>query len=183
MKASFFKVFTLIIIGLFLSCSDNDDNVDNNITNPEDLDFTGQAFGCGNFFVVQFLSDDNLNTVLWVEGSGRENLELTSEIQDFSLPNDNLNINIQLWDGPVNDLFCTDIALPNQPVLLNTWTAISGNLRVSVSNVETDETISLSTFYNVTNTLDNVLFENENGEQILIESLSIEDVSVCFFAG
>jgi len=168
----------LFIISLLFSCS-NDDN--ESIILPEELDFIGPTLGCGDFSIAQFLNEDNLNISLNINSinfNGRESLNLTNESQIFSLPNNDLDVGISVWNIPVNLDFCNDIAPLITPILINSWTAISGNLEISISNFD-----NVNMFYDVTILLEDILFENDNGDQRFISNLILEEVTVGLFAG
>ena len=136
--------------------------------------------GCGDFVVAKLLDDENLNISLNVSGGGRENLNITNEVQTFLLPNENFNVVIQIWDTPVNDNFCSDIAPAIDPVLISTWSVVSGSAEVSASNIPDD---SYSTEYNITISLENVVFEDDNEDQRAITDLILRQVNVGYFAG
>jgi len=134
--------FLLLVLLLLCSCSNDDNNSTNTL--PDELNFTGPTLGCGDFVVAKLLDDENLNISLSVSGGGRENLNITNEVQSFLLPNENLNVVIQIWDI-VNDNFCSDISPAIDPVLISTWSVVSGRAEVSASNIPDD---SYSTEYN-----------------------------------
>ncbi|MGB6151077.1 MAG: hypothetical protein WBG48_03725 [Pricia sp.] len=171
---------TLLLLTLFLvvcSCSKDEDN---QTKLPKELNFTGTIVSCSDFTVHQILDAKNLNISLDIDGTGREDLNLTSEFKSFSLPNDNLKCNISAWDAPIAGNFCNDVII-REVNLTGTWNAVSGNLKLSVSDIEETE---FDTYYRLTILLENVIFENSNGdEQREIPSLIIEETGVGFIPG
>lgn len=165
-------------LSLFLfSCSSDDGN---KITLPEELNFTGDIIGCGDFSVRQLLDSENLNVSLSISGTGREDLNLTSEYKSFALPNNNLVCVIALWDAPAGGNFCNDV-VHEGPNLISKWDAVSGNLKLLVSDIEETE---FETYYKITILLENVVFEKSNGnEQRTIPNLIIEEVFVGWLPG
>lgn len=152
---------------------------------PFELNFKGKVFkgkviGCGDFFVSQALDNNHLNIFISVRGAGKKNLDLTTTYKTFSLPNDDLMARISVMDRAVGYYYCDDVVL-HEPQLVSMWNAVSGDLKIAVSNVE--DSIYQEPYY-ITVILENILFENaENGNQRFIPGLVIEDVFVGWFPG
>ncbi len=176
------KKFLIIILSsiIFTSCS-KDDNQE--ITLPNDLNFTGKIRGCSDFSVQQELNAENANIALNIggkSGESREDLNLTSEIKSFSFPNDDLVCNITVREAPVGSNFCNDVPRPN-PDLISRWNAISGTIKLSVSDIEVTE---FETYYRLQILLENVIFQKENSnEQRTISRLTIDNVGLGFMPG
>ena len=175
MKKNLLILGVLLFLG-FTSCGSDDDS-ENPL--PMEMDFTGRVISCGDFFVNQLLSPGEVNIALEIKGSGREMLGLTSEFTSFSLPHNDLEVSISEWDGPAGEVFCNDV-ITEGPNRINAWTAVSGNLRIQVSNIEETE---FETLYTITLELENVVFENSNGEQRIIPELFIEEAAVGWLPG
>lgn len=176
------KISILILsLFLFLSCNETTETEQSS----EVLNFVGQTESFGDFSVFKLLNSDNLNTSLQISGIvGRETLNLTSDIITFSLPNNDLTIEIAEWDRSVLGYFSDDsIALGEEPIKLKTWRPISGTISLSVSNIETLTTPPNFTLYDITIHLENVIFENTDGEQKIIEDLNIENAHVGWLPG
>jgi len=127
------------------------------------------------------LSSENLRTTLTIRGNGRENLNLTSEYTTFSLPNDDILMEISMWDNDVNNgYFTRDTITPERGVAtqLETWIPISGNIKMLVSNELPNLDGTGSGIYDISLQLEDVIFENDNGEQRIVTNLVIEDATV-----
>ena len=174
-------ILTLSIV--FLSCSsDNNEEITlpKELTLPEELNFTGKIRGCSDFSVQQELNADNANIALNIGGKGREELNLTTEIKSFSLPNNDLVCNLTLREAAVGSNFCNDVPRPN-PNLISRWNAISGTMKLSVSDIEVTE---FETYYKMHILLENVIFQKDNSnEQRTISKLTIENVGLGFMPG
>lgn len=171
-------LFLFIPILTLISCSNDEDN---ETQLPEELNFTGGIMSCSDFSVKQLLDSKNLNISLNISGSGREELNLTSEYKSFSLPNNDLICNITIYDRPVGANFCNDVPIAENPNLISKWNAVSGNLKLSVSDIEETE---YETYYRLTILLENVVFKkNNSNEQRTIPRLIIEKANLGFLPG
>ncbi|MEQ5791120.1 hypothetical protein J4E06_08670 [Muricauda sp. NFXS6] len=171
-------LFSLLISTILLSCS-NDDN--NEITLPEELNFNGEVLSCADFSVKQFLEPENFEISLNIHGQGREELELSSEYKTFSLPNNDLYSTITIFDASIRSSFCNDVVIDDGPNLISSWNAISGTIKLSVSDIEITE---FETFYSLDILLEDVIFEKANSnEQRKISRLTIENAGLGFFPG
>ena len=182
MKIIFRILLVIVTISIINSCTEN------NITTkeqPEVLNFIGPVESFSDFGVYKVLSYDNPNIVLNVGGTGREDLDLNSEISTFSLPHDKINVNISKYSISVIGYFSDDTYDPNeeQPVLIDRWTSISGIVKLSVSNVEDVTIPGVMATYRISIKLENVIFENEDGDQKMIENLLIEEAGVGWLPG
>lgn len=172
------KIFALLIIGsLFLTNCNTDDNSGND--QVEELNFIGEIESFGDFFVSRLLDTENLKTALIVRGTGRENLNLTSEYTAFSLPNNDLTIEISNWDIPVNGYFSNDAPVVHANKL-ESWNAISGTVKLLVKDIGVNGS---ETYYKITMLLENIVFENNGGVQKSIPYLVIEDAFVGWLPG
>jgi hypothetical protein len=173
------KISIIILsLFLFLSCDETTETEQQ----LEVLNFVGQTESFSNFSVYKLLNNDNLNVALKISGAGRETLNLSSEITTFTIPNNDLLIEISEWDRSVSGSFSNDV-LGERPIRLQTWSSISGTIKLSVSNIKILTTPPTFTYYDITIQLENVIFENIDGEQKTIESLNIENANVGWFPG
>lgn len=162
---------------LFSSCS-SDERSETSL--PMELNFTGRILSCSDFLVNQLLDSENSNISLSINGTGRENLNLTSEYKSFSLPNNDLIASISVWDNSIGGNLCNDVIVES-PNLVSSWNAVSGNLKLSVSNIEETE---YETYYTITILLEDVLFEDpESGDQRMIPNLIIENAPAGWLPG
>ena len=130
-------------------------------------------------FVSKLLSSENFKTALTINGNGRENLNLTSEYTTFSLPNNDINIEISKWDIDVNGYFTNDspIEIANK---LESWNAISGSIKILATDIEITQ---FETYYKITLQLEEIVFENNSGEQKVLTNLIIDNVNVGWLPG
>lgn len=164
---------------LFFSCY----KITENEQQLEVLNFVGETESFGDFVVYKILNNDNLNIALQISGIGRETLNLNSELTAFSLPNNDLTIEISEWDKSVLGYFSNDAIEPGEEALkLKTWKSISGTIKLSVSNIEV-LTTPFQNGYDITIHLENVIFKNTDGEQKIIKNLSIQNSTVGWFPG
>mgnify|MGYP001441727311 CR=1 FL=1 len=175
MKIRILNLLLVLTLGLFISCN-NDDNSTQQI---EELNFTGEIESSSDFFVSKLLSSENLKTAITINGAGRENLNLTSEYTTFSLPNNDINIEVSKWNIDVNGYFTNDapFEIANK---LESWNAISGSIKIIATNIEITE---FETYYQITLQLENIVFENNSGEQKIITNLIIENANVGWLPG
>lgn len=146
----------------------------------EEMNFTGAIDACSDFNITKFLSSENTNTALRITGSGREQLNLTADFSTFEIPHNDITIEISEWDSSVADYSCNDVAPTTTPNKTESFTAISGTIKMKVSNIEI---LEFETYYNITLELENVIFENEEGIQKSISNLTIENIGVGWLPG
>jgi hypothetical protein len=165
---------------LFYSCDETTETE----SQHEVLNFIGETESFGDFSVYKLLNNENLNIALRISGAGRDSLDLTSGVNTFSLPNNDLIIEISEWDRSVLGYFSDDaIVFGEEPIKLKTWSSISGTIKLSVSNIEILTTPPNFTIYDITIHLENVIFENKEGEQKSIENLNIQNAKVGWLPG
>lgn len=170
------KKLLLSLLLLFnISCEKND--IDKSETTP--INFSGEIESCSDFTVRKFLNSENFSSAITITGLGRETLSLTSEFSEHELPNDNIYITISEWDNPAYDILCNDtpIEIPTETALFN---AISGSIKIKVAIVEE---LEFETFYNITLELNNIIFENNEGEKKNLSYLIIENAVVGWLPG
>lgn len=162
----------------------------------EILELTGPNIGGYSFNLVKFLSDERLMG-LEIYG-GPNSLELNNEIQSFSLPNEKIAINLSEWDAPLYRTYIQqdyiEIDLDGNPIdpnnlepnKINNWSIVSGTISfrmdkdpyfITVINNDNGEILdefNLHNQYDLYITIENAVFENDQGEQILIKNSSIE---------
>ncbi len=174
----FVPILAFIISLNLLSC---DSEYTDPFDLPEELNFSGEIISCSDFGVSQLLEPGNSNVALNISGAypnSRETLNLTTDFKSFSLPNDSIYCSIVVWDAPVNSYLCNDV--PDLTInRVHEWNAISGKLRIMISDLEVTE---FETLYRIAIQIENVVFEKDN-EQRVIQNLLIENAGVGWFPG
>ncbi len=132
--------------------------------------------GCGNLFTYKTY-DALDNTYIWVRAD-RDALTLTEDFTTFDLK-DNMaitaGIETFLLDGHP---FCTDVVIVGQTTTA-LWTAIEGTVSIRVVRPPNDCTET----YVVDVILQNAVFEDAKGDQILVDEVRYERVWVNFLIG
>ncbi len=104
---------------------------------------------------------------------------MTSEVNTFSLPNNDFIIEISEWDRSVLGYFSNDaIVVGEEPIKLKIWSSILGTIKLSVLNIEILTTPHTFTLYDITIHLENIVFENIEEEQKTIENLNIQNAHI-----
>ena len=174
MKQNLFLA-ALAVLVLF-SCSKEESHL-NRL--PKQLNFKGSVVSCADFSVNQSLDSKNSNIALSIYGSSRENLGLTINYKTFSFPNKNLKSTILIGERPLLS-FCNDV-MPNEPNPTHSWNAVSGNIKIKISNVREREDFTL---YEITVVLENVVFKNsDTDEERTISKHIIENAPVGWILG
>ena len=164
---------------LIFSCKEDDQIEEPKNVNA--IEFLGETYSCGDFYINVLQGQGDTQRALLISGATREDLSLTNEIKTFSLPQENLNIEIRDYDIPINtSFFCNDIIYDPWPKQIGDWKIISGVLSLSVSDVQS---INFSLNYNISVLLEDAIFENDNGEQLKVEVLKLDDLLVGWYAG
>lgn len=145
----------------------------------EEINFEGNIVGCSDFFISKLLNNDNQNIALTISGIGRENLNLTSSSTTFNIPLEDIQITISEWDIDMSDYYCND-AVEIEPQLLNNWEAVDGNITISVDNITPN---GIMTLYDITIYLDNIIFQDDDGNLKKITTLTFSNVNVGWLPG
>lgn len=177
MKALFFLMSSLFLSMAFMSCNENDDT-----DTISTINFTGSSIGCANFNIYVFENDESSQTVLSINGVSKEDLGLTVESKTFQLPDPKLNIEISTWDISVASYFCNDVAIDPTPQKTDTWSLVSGTATLSISNVVPSQIPEVDN-YTIHVFLENLIFEDSEGDQIKMEDLDLQDISVGWLPG
>ncbi|MFT4900033.1 MAG: hypothetical protein ACI9U0_001834 [Flavobacteriales bacterium] len=175
------KCITLLLFVFTISsCTKKDVDFES----KETIEFTGHIESFSDFFVAKLLNDENLHIALTIIGSGRDDLNLSASTSEFTLPNNKLDIEISKWDRSVRNHFSNDaITVGEEPVKVEKWTSISGKVTISISDVNTETEAPNETTYRISIELKYVVFENEEGEQKVIEKLNIKNAFVGWLPG
>jgi len=178
------SILILTFLSVLFSCNgdDSEQNSDNSqeITLPDELNFTGRLIDCSDFSVHQLLNLENPNISLNIGGSGRESLNLNSTMKLFSLPDNDINVDITIYDTPVSTIYCNDVAPDEPPILISKWSPVSGTIKLSVSDIEETE---FDTFYKMAILLENVVFEKADSNETRIISSLVIDSNLGFLPG
>ncbi|MGK0390512.1 MAG: hypothetical protein ACI94Y_003265 [Maribacter sp.] len=147
--------------------------------NSEEYTFLDNANGCSSFFVYK---TNGATVGLSVSGQ-RDELSLTTSPQTFGIAT-NQNIQAVLTEfsnGILPDYYCSDIALiDTDPYTF--FTAISGDVTAQIL----EDNIVVNPWgieYRVKVSIENGVFEDENGNQRTIDNETYEDVYVGWFPG
>lgn len=142
------------------------------------------SYGCGNFFIYQYLNDSNVLTVKFVGN----NSSLTKEPQTIDLANANPNAIVVLeiaGNAPDSNYFnyCNDVAVKNLGTTIK-YKAISGELTFSVSEDNPLKVPRRESSYGVTVQIKNLrLYNQEKGNKIIINEIVFSNVRVGWFPG
>jgi hypothetical protein len=163
---------------VFFNCDDNTSPFQSP-PNSEEYTFLDNADGCGSFFVYK---TDETTVGLSVSGQ-RDELGLTSSAQTFDIAtNQNVQaVFTEFSNGIIPDYYCSDIAWVNTDPY-TVFTAISGDVTVQVL----EDNIVVNPWgveYRIKVSIENAVFEDENGHQRTIENETYEDVYVGWFPG
>jgi len=164
--------FTLILV--FSSCEDK-------ITN-KDLQFNSWALGCRSFSVYKINADNTLGIAVI---GNREKLFLSTEEQIFYLSEtkqDELKVVLQKYNFEASSHFCSDYNIVGSK-LLDTWTAISGNVKAKITQDAENIPPKIGEVYKVDVTIENVILKNSKGNKIFIQHLEFLDVWVNILLG
>jgi len=160
----------MIVFCFSIGCTpDESNNVNPNFTNVN-INFTGDAYGCGNFFVYKINSTND--AAILVRGKS-DILKLGENEKTFDLENvaeNDLNIKIEKYDGNPLLHYCNDVRF-SEPKLVGTWVAIGGNIKILL--VENEITVII----------ENVILRNESTETLTVDYLEFNKVLVGWLPG
>ncbi|WP_196890187.1 hypothetical protein [Aureivirga sp. CE67] len=168
----------LLVLILNIGCEKKDPI---SLTLPSELNFEGTIQSCSDFSVSQALNSENHGVWINIHGSGREELKLTDEFKTFEIPNIDLKTKIYLFDSMAGASFCTDVISDNEPKIIGVWNAISGNIKIKISDLLETEN---ETYYRITLILENVEYLNvDTGEKRIIENFTINEALAGWYPG
>jgi hypothetical protein len=166
-------LFLVVLMALICGC-------DRENTRPN-LNFEPNTFGCADFLVYRV--NKRNNAVLSVSGSSHL-LQLTKEKQAYNLadwPEEALEVRINRYNRNAAQFYCNDvIALPGERI--GSWKAVRGKVYIQI----TEELLRAdSTRYGLKllMSMEEVLFENENGRQVEIPYEEFNEVAVGWLPG
>jgi len=130
--------------------------------------------GCADLYV--FAVDDADEVILEIRFDGPIAAAggSTSIEQDFTLPDPTIDATIKVGEK-VSDAACDDVIENGGPQIDETWEAVSGTVHLVI---EVGEHTTLSDV-----TLENVVFESEDAEQVTVEAFDWVDVGVGWYPG
>lgn len=143
--------------------------------------FEAETFGCGDFLVYR-LNKKN-TSVLFVKGDANS-LNLTDEKQSFDIqswPENQLQVRIDRYNENASQYFCDNVILKSGSKI-SSWHAKEGEVRIR----RTDYTITNhgdTIGYRLLISIQNMLFENENGRQFEVDYEEFTEVGVGWLPG
>jgi len=168
---SLLLIFTLV----FLSC-DQSSNENNSTTTPESFVFDNDGSGCSNFLVYE--SNDQFYTI-HISGR-RDSLGISTVPMVFDLPNDQLQVVVNQFDGLIGNYYCDDV-VGDEGTILNSYSPISGSAEIVI----TQDSIFVNDWeliYEISISLDNLIFD-VNGDEVEIKNNTFSNVRVGWFPG
>lgn len=157
------KLLTLFIALTLISCNDGDFNV------PE-FDFEDEVNGCWDNQVLYITS--SLSTEAMVMTLVNEELDTIVGTESFEISS-TLEVAYRIFDDGIgSDYFCQAIP-PTTPIVVTELNAESGTINITTSTVLDDD--AEITGYNYVITLSDLLFIEDNGDQIFFESFDFGD--------
>ena len=178
----------LVLVSLFFfglcACDTENKDEENEVTDIETVQFIEQAISCVDFSVNVLENNEETQRALLIYGNSKDDLVLTEASQTFNLPVENLTVSIRDYDLPIGTWFyCNDIAFDPWPQVIEEWDLVSGSITMSVSNIQSDPNLGLSDLYDLFILLEDAVFENELGEQLMVEELELEDLPMGWYPG
>ena len=152
------------------------------VVSPQQLEFIGSGSGCVNFFVFKLNEDKNIG--LTVTGI-KDALELNQDLKTFDLATEqHLMVNIDKWANDMNT-YCTDVVEAGTE-LLNSYESISGTVKVQIvedSIIYSGANAFPELLYKIDVHLENILLQDNSGEELSIPNEKFSDVLVGWFPG
>ena len=128
--------------------------------------------GCADLYV--FAVDDADEVILEVRFDGPIAAAGGASTEDeFTLPDPTVDITVKVGNK-VSDAACDDVIENGGPQIDDVWEAVSGvvNLTIEAGDTPVGDV-----------TLEDVVFESPDGEQVTVEAFDWEDISVGWFPG
>lgn len=142
--------------------------------------FTGRTGGCGSFFVYRFNTEFTEAVVVSVDRSQLPVVDSTEMTLELTLPAEHVEVRIDRFDKRAENYYCNDVRTDGDPEVEERWNALSGSIRIVIGNGDAN---AVDEFYQVIVRLENVVFENENGEQVTVDAVDIDTTNVGWFPG
>jgi hypothetical protein len=145
------------------------------------LKFEAETFGCGDFMVYR-LNKKNTSALLVIGDAN--SLNLTDEKQTFDIrawSENQLQVRVDRYSENASQYFCNDV-IKNPGSKISSWHAKEGDVRIR----RTDYTVTNegdTIGYRLLISIQNMLFENENGRQFEIEYEEFTEVGVGWLPG
>jgi hypothetical protein len=130
--------------------------------------------GCADLYVFAVDEADEVILEVRFDGVIDEATYGQAFEQDFTLPDPMIEAAVQVGEK-VSDAACDDVIENGGPQIDETWQAVSGTVHLAI---EIGEHTTLSDV-----TLEDVVFESEDGEQVTVEAFDWVDVGVGWFPG
>lgn len=129
--------------------------------------------GCGDVFAYAVDAGDEVMLTVHLDGpiAASENEPVTLEL---TLPDPSAEVKVERG-SQISDAICDDVIENGGPRVDETWTAVSGTV---TADVEVGEHTTLTDV-----TLEDVVFENEAGEEVTVETFEWTEISVGWLPG
>jgi len=163
------KITRYLLATCFFTASCNNDCP----KDPKNLNYNG----CGDFIVYDDFKNTGLSNAYISVNVKKEMLNLTTSTKIFDLAtNPHFEVKIAHYDRPA-DLYCTDVVLPEFPVQINRWEAISGNASVTIIRPANECTDT----YVVDVVLTNVVFQDNSAQSLELSYKYFKNVFVGYY--
>lgn len=162
---------------LSVSC---EDNITDSESPPEQIFPEGRVQSFGDFYLYQTISEELNNVALAIVGISKDSC-LIDTMNIFELPHPHIEVSILRYDIPVdNGYFENDVVPMRQPLLSNTWNAKSGSISIKLYDKEDFDGFD---HFNLDLELNDIIFEDSNGNTKTIPSHIIEDAMLGWLPG
>lgn len=152
----------LIIGFVVISCK--------NVELGQQVNFTDQSYGCGNYLVYKLTSD--MKTSIVVNGVAKSSREISYDISANLALSDSIQIVITRFDRKVDNYYCTFGEV--EPVILDQWFAKEGNVTINFTPT------GQANDYKVNIVLSDMKFYNSGNDLITISYLDFKDIVISF---
>lgn len=173
------KLVKLLVFFLLIShiqCRDiNEIAITSEVINQYTFNNAGR--GCGNFIVYSFANDSISMTIR----GDRDTLGLNDGSKTFILPNKDLKISLNQFDGPAGSFYCDDVS-GNEGSIINSYSVVSGEATIRILKDDISQNPT-NRFFTLRLELVNVIFKLEDDNTEFYERLIFNDVAVGWIPG
>ena len=175
-----FTVSSVLILTLFTTIACEKESPDSELTS--NFNFTTESYGCSSFVVYKFNTEKD--ATIAVIGK-RENLNLSTSEQSFDLSSINendLKVEIKKFADVAGSYYCDDV-MGDDPEVLNSWRGKNGIVKIKIVEDNIGTNPAGKPEYRISVKLEDVDFEDANGEKVKINYLEFNDVYVGWLPG
>lgn len=154
------KLLTLFIALSLVSCNDGDFDV-------PDFEFEDTVYGCGSDQLLYITSSADTETMIMT----LFNDEIGTEVgtKSYAINSTSREVVYRLFnDGITSDYFCQAIP-PTTPKVVEELIAESGTINITTSEILDDDEVTVTGYHYVI-TISDLLFVEDNGDQIFFET-------------